>query len=484
MKLASIFVLTAAIVTGAVTQVPAQTRSTTLTLDFKKNLGPVEMDHISLGQGGLSPYPMWDERIAEIRALHPHLIRLFVQEYFHLLSADGQYHFETLDQSVAEIVQAGAQPLMSITIKPEPLFPKVNQDVVDPNDYARWEALISHLVNHYRQRGLHGLYWEVGNEGDIGELGGSPYRFTSESYVRYYRHTVAAILKADPEARVGGPAVSNYQSPILPALIAFCDRANVPLNFISWHTYDSDPKAIQATIEYVNGLLAEHRSLHPETILDEWNMALTTPPKDPRIQPAFVAETAWRMKESKLTYSCYYQIRDYHVDRDNFTPFFSPEGASLMANWWNREPQYSGLFDYQNIMRPAYFAFKLLARVTGARLEVTSGDENVHAFLSYDKSYGSYSLMFWNFSATPVSIKLESHGLPETLNAHRRALDAEAASGDENIRLRPLDDVTLAPSSQPTEIHLEPYGIEFWSLKPLRSAAPNMAQDPGHLTLK
>ena len=112
-------------------------------------------------------------------------------------------------------------------------------------------------------------------------------------------------------------------------------------------------------------LLAQHPSLHPETILDEWNMALTVPPKDARIQPAFVAETAWRMKEAGLTYSCFYHIRDYHVERSQFAPFFSPGGASFMASWWNRMPQYDGLFDYQDVMRPAYFTFELLARVTG-----------------------------------------------------------------------------------------------------------------------
>ena len=36
-------------------------------------------------------------------------------------------------------------------------------------------------------------------------------------------------------------------------------------------------------------------------------------------------------------------------------------------------------------------------------------------------------------------------------------------SEDENARLRPLADQTLTPA----QIHLEPYGIEFWSLEPL-----------------
>jgi hypothetical protein len=444
-----------------------QTRSTTLTLDFAKDAGPMEMDHIALGQGGLSQEPMWDSRVAEIRALHPRLIRLFVQEYFDLLPEDGRYHFDTLDQSVDEIVRAGAVPLMCITIKPKILFPKVDQDIVDPSDYGKWEQLIYHMVSHYRKKGLAGVYWEVGNEGDIGESGGSPYRFTADNYMRYYRHTVDAILRADPTARVGGPAVAYWKSPILPALMAYCDREKAPLSFVSWHIYSSDPKAIQETIEGVKALLAQHPSLRPETILDEWNMALTVPPQDVRIQPAFVAETAWRMKASGLTYSCYYHIRDYHLDRDRVAPFFSPGGASFFASWWNRMPQYSGLFDYQNVMRPAYFTFELLARVTGERLEADSSDDSVHAFLSYDKSYQIYNLLFWNFSATPATVKIETRGLKEALVAKRRMLDAESPSEDENARLRPLPDVKVEPGTEPIEIHMEPYGIESWSLEPL-----------------
>ncbi len=450
----------------AATSAAAQSRNATLTLDFGKDAGPMEMNHISLGQGGLSPDPIWHSRVAEIRALHPRLIRLFVQEYFDLLPAAGQYHFDTLDQSVDDIIQAGAIPLMAITIKPKLLYPKIDQDIIDPTDYGQWEQLISAMVDHYKQKGLTGFYWEVGNEGDIGELGGSPNRYTPENYTGYYRHTIEAVLRADPTAHVGGPAMAGWKSPILPALIAFCDKEKVRLDFVSWHIYNSDPKAIEATIHGVKALLAQHPSLHPETVLDEWNMALTVPPKDPRIQPAFVAETAWRMKEAGLTYSCFYHIRDYHVERAQFAPFFSPGGASFMASWWNRMPQYDGLFDYQNVMRPDYFTFELLARVTGERLGADSNDDALHAFLAHDDEYKTFNLIFWNFSAKAMTVKLDPRGLKESLVAHRRILDAETPSQDENSRLRPLPDMKLAPGGQPVEITLGPYGIESWAMEP------------------
>ena len=460
--------LLVALVFGGVSVASAQPRQAALRLSFASNLGPLNIDRIALGQGGLSEYPMWDDRVAEIRALHPRMIRLFIQEYYDLLPKPGVYHFDTLDQSVDLITRTGAKPLLSIAFKPKLLFPVVDQDIVEPQDYGKWEALIHALVTHYKQRGLTGLYWEVGNEPDIGEDGGCPYRFTPENYPRYYRHTVAAILRADPTARVGGPALAGWQSPILPALIAFCAEKNVPLHFVSWHTYDSDPESIQATIQGVKALLKPYPSLKPETILDEWNMALTVPPSNPQIQPSFIAETAWRMKESGLDYSCYYHIRDYHVDRDRFAQFFSHKGASFMAAWWNRMPQYDGLFDYQNVMRPSYFTFQLLSRLTGDRLAVESGDKAVHAFLTYDKSYDLYSLLMWNFSADAVSVEVDPRDLPASLVAKRRSLDAAAPSSDENARLRPLEDLTLKPGTGPVKIQLAPYGVEFWSLEKTR----------------
>jgi xylan 1,4-beta-xylosidase len=147
-----------------------------------------------------------------------------------------------------------------------------------------------------------------------------------------------------------------------------------------------------------------------------------------------------------------------------------------MASWWNRMPQYSGLFDYQNVMRPAYFTFEVLARITGDRLEATSNDDSVHAFLAYDQAYATYNLLLWNFSAEPVTVKLDVRGLKEVLIAHRRLLDAESASADENARLRPLPDSTLEPDSQPSAIQLAPYDIQSWAIEPLHWTTRLLAQ--------
>jgi len=445
----------------------AQTQPISVKVFLNERQGPLEIDRFALGQGGLSEEPMWDDRVAEIRALRPRIIRLFIQEYFNLLPERDRYHFEMLDRSVDTILKTGAKPLMCICFKPHVLFPVVNQDIVEPNDYDQWEELIFNLVRHYKDRGAGIRYWEVANEPDIGEDGGCPYRFKPDSYCRYYQHTVGAILRADPNALVGGPALAYSGSPILPALLDFCTKEEMPLHFVSWHIYSSDPKRIRATIDNVKALLKKYPALKPETFLDEWNMNLGFPPSDVRIQPCYVAEVAWQMKEGGLDYSCYYHIRDYHVSFERFAPFMSARGTAFMTGWWNRMPQFDGLFDFQNNVRPAYFTFKLLSRLTGERLRLTSDAPTVHGFATRDERFSSYeyNLLLWNFSASPIEVELSFENMPASMTAKPVVLDTATSSNDEIARLRPESPFQLKADQPTFRISFEPYGVRFWSFE-------------------
>jgi hypothetical protein len=445
--------------------VPASPESApaSIKVSFSERLGPLHIDRMGLGQGGLSDEPMWDNRAAEIRVLHPGLVRLFVQEYFNLLPKPGQYQFETLDRSVDTILKTGAKPLMCICFKPRALFPKIDQDVVEPNDYAEWECLVGNLVKHYRERRAGIRYWEIANEPDIGEFGGCPYRFQPETYISYYRHTTSAILRADPEAQVGSPALANVRSPILPAFLKACEKEKIPAHFASWHIYSSDPARVRSTIDYVKKLIQGHPGLKLQTVLDEWNMDLTNPPLDPRFQPCYVLETIWQMKEAGLDWSCYYHIRDYYVRHEQFAPFFSPAGAAFMTRWWNRMPQFDGLFDFQDTVRPTYFALKLLARLTGDRLRLVSSGSQVHGFATHDDKYRIDNVLLWNFSKRTINVELTFENLPKEVLVRQLTLNAKAANNDENVRLRPEPVNRLSKGTHLLKAKFDPYGVKFWS---------------------
>lgn len=440
-------------------------QSVQVEVDFSKNSGPMKMEQMALGQGGLSEEPMLADRTKEIRALHPGTIRIFVSEYYDVIPEIGKYHFTTLDSMVSNILATGAKPFMSFCLKPKVFFPVIDQDIVEPNDYAGWEKFVYDVVKHYVDKNSGITYWEVGNEVDIGEDGGTPYRFKPESYARYYKHTVAAILRADSNAKVGGPALAWYKSPILPELLRVCSKENIPLDFVSFHHYNNSPKVIREQIQYVKDLIAKYPDLHPETIMNEWNVDLFNPILDPKYQPCYIAETIWQMKDVGLDWSNYYQIKDYYVSYETFAKIFSKNGAAFMTRWWNRQAQFSGLIDYQNQLRPAYYSFKLLSRMAGNKLAVNSSGEYVHGFATHDPKLQMHNMMLWNFSDKPTTITVKLKNLPSDKRVRHIVLDATGAGMEENQRLRPDPFIQLKKGSQELIVKLQPWEVHYWSLE-------------------
>lgn len=158
-------------------------------------------------------------------------------------------------------------------------------------------------------------------------------------------------------------------------------------------------------------------------------------------------------------------IRDYHVDEREFAPFMSPGGVAFMARRWNRMPQADGLFDFQDHVRPAYFAFKLLSRLTGQRLRLDTGGACVHGLATYDEHDHIYSLLIWNFSDQPAEFELTVEGLPGAMLMRQIKLDAAAPSDDENARLHPQSPVRVPATPAHQHVRLEPYGVRFWSFE-------------------
>ncbi|OGG04518.1 MAG: hypothetical protein A3F83_03755 [Candidatus Glassbacteria bacterium RIFCSPLOWO2_12_FULL_58_11] len=376
---------------------PALAAPVELFIDTDHPAGGIDLTRFSLGQGGLSREPMFDVHLEQVAKLKPRTIRLFVQEFFDLYPEHGRYHWDTLDRSIENILATGAKPLMCLCFKPRVLYPQANQDIVHPADYGEWETLIEALVRHCNREKGYGIeYWEVGNEVDIGEQGGCPYRFQPQDYTKYYAHTAAAILRADPGVKVGGPALADYESPIADSLIAFCGRGGAPLDFFSWHRYGNEPLKLRKSIREIKQKLARYPALAAtETVIDEWNIKLLGEELTPGFQAAFILESTLGFLEEGLTLSSYYHIMDHTVVPEDFT-WMSPEGYKFMADWWNKQVQNSGLFDKQGRRRPAYYVFEMLSQIQGVRFPVSGGAAgDIRAFAA--KQDMMTHVVFWNF---------------------------------------------------------------------------------------
>jgi xylan 1,4-beta-xylosidase len=186
--------------------------------------------------------------------------------------------FDTFTASgVRPLVELGFMP-QALSTHPEPYrhnFPDGPLNSIytgwayPPADYQKWSQLIfqfvSHLRGRYGEEALKTWLWEVWNEPDIGYWKGTP-----EEFLKLYDFSVDAVLKAFPDARIGGPDTTGAASPraaeFLRLFLEHCTRqknyangkTGTRLDFISFHPKGS-PKWISDHVQM--GLAAQLSSM-------------------------------------------------------------------------------------------------------------------------------------------------------------------------------------------------------------------------------
>jgi xylan 1,4-beta-xylosidase len=180
------------------------------------------------------------------------------------------YSWTILDKIFDTFDAAGIRPIVEIGFMPEALsthpepyrhnFPKgfigsiYTGWAYPPRDYGKWSELVFQFTRHLRERygdaEVKTWLWEVWNEPDIDYWKGTP-----EEYFTFYDFTADAVLRAFPEARIGGPDSTGPGNPhaaeFLRHFLEHCahqtnyatGKIGSPLQFISFHPKGS-PKWI------------------------------------------------------------------------------------------------------------------------------------------------------------------------------------------------------------------------------------------------
>jgi len=173
------------------------------------------------------------------------------------------YDWTIVDRIIDTYLEAKAKPFVEIgfmpqalSSKPEPYRPDWSPGAAfdkyyvgwsyPPKDYAKWGELVYQWVHHEVEK--HGAeevaswYWEVWNEPDISYWHGSP-----EEYDKLYDYAAAAVKRALPRAKVGGPGSTGPASPkaaaFLRQFLEHCANGKnqvtgatgSPLDFITYH---------------------------------------------------------------------------------------------------------------------------------------------------------------------------------------------------------------------------------------------------------
>ena len=159
------------------------------------------------------------------------------------------YNWAILDRIFDTFHSAGLRALVQVGFMPEALSPHPHPYrhnfpngsiftgwAYPPKDYGKWSELVYQFTRHLRERygdaEVRTWLWEVWNEPDIDYWKG-----TSEEYFKLYDFTVDAILRALPEAHVGGPdSTGPGSAKAAEFLRAFLEHCAHQKNYVSGQT--------------------------------------------------------------------------------------------------------------------------------------------------------------------------------------------------------------------------------------------------------
>jgi len=318
------------------------------------------------------------------------------------------------DAMVDAIARAGAKPMMNFATMPTALSAPVGNAAL-PHDPTQWSDFVKAVVSRYNREQKRGIvYWELSHEPNTGT-------FALAEWLRFYETFARAVTAADPNAKVGGPAVGGFDTVWLKALADYCAQNSVPLHFLTWHAYDQPPAEYARQISEMREYLRRYPQFKDvELIVGEWNVSARQSPENDGL---FAAAHALSVVEALMSVppvrALYYEVKEGPDIRQSDAPF--------TGRW--------GLLTKDGQPKAAYNAFKMLSRMAGARLPTESEETEIHALASRSKE--KVSILLWRYPRTPHA--LESVGSRESAVA----VSAQNAFGTTPDTRHPTPDIPV-----------------------------------------
>jgi xylan 1,4-beta-xylosidase len=332
------------------------------------------------------------------------------------------YNFSYLDQTYDGLLANGVRPFVELSFMPKKLAAKemlhafwFKPTIAPPKDYAKWDDLITHFVQHVIDRyGIDEVsqwYFEVWNEPNLDFWGGEPRQPT---YFELYDHTARALKAVSPKLRVGGPA--SAQAAWADAFLKHCADENVPVDFVSSHVYGNDKsedvfhsheviprnQMVCRAVKKVHDQIKASSMPSLPLVWSEFNASYMNEPAvtDMAYMGPWLADTI-RQCDGLVEMMSYWTFSDVFEEQGVVkTPFYG--GFGLIA---------AG-----GIPKPAFNAFALLHHLGDERIDLNSDS----ALLTRTKE-GALVLAVWNY-APP-----EKEGAPRTFTLRFKGTRASEA---------------------------------------------------------
>ena len=239
------------------------------------------------------------------------------------------------EEIIKKISDSGGTVILDLFGTPDGLGTVLDKNSA-PHNLKAYKELIKNTIRKLSCEKKYNIWYEVWNAPDIGDffIGGR------SEYFNLYRIVGEAVKELRQETRIniplGGPSASSWFRNIEPnnvlspersliyELIKYCYSYQLPLDFISWHAYSSDPAEEKQDTIYNKpfvGLIREWLTYfkfnsHLPLLVDEWSFdgsanILAERGKNAYISASYIPGRLKNMYEAGIDYQTYFCLEDF-----------------------------------------------------------------------------------------------------------------------------------------------------------------------------
>lgn len=318
-------------------------------------------------------------------------------------NGNPEYNYMYIDVLFDFLQSIGMKPFVELGFMPSALASGSRTifwwrgNVTPPKDYEKWGAFIRNLTEHFTERygaeEVKSWYFEVWNEPNL-----SPGFWTGsrEEYFKLYEYSVRAVKSVNTGYRVGGPGTAGAAWE--PELIDFCTKNNLPIDFVSTHSYgvkqgyldehgnagtvlDKNPMSVSGDVLQSRREISNSSKPGLELHYTEWSASYTPsdPIHDSYHEAAYVLQKIKQAGDAANSMSYWVFTDIFEEAGPRFTPFHGG----------------FGLLTIQGINKPAFYAYQFLNRLGDTELQ----NADTQSWVSKD-SNGNIQVLAWDFTNT------------------------------------------------------------------------------------
>jgi len=335
---------------------------------------------------------------------------------------------------IKRITEAGGIVILDIFSTPAGLGQTLDKKS-PPWDFRAFKELIKNHIRDLSCNKRYNIWYEVWSAPDLDDF----FLGRKQEYLNIYRAVAEAAKELSAENKiyipVGGPATSwwfqNFDAntiitaerSLIYELIKFCYRYRLPLDFISWHAYSTDPKTEKESTIYKKAGIALLRDWlsyfdfdrNTPLIIDEWNYdtnANILPERKEKsfISASYIPSRIKNMHEAGIDYQLYFALEDFQNNKEGIVRNVGIFGFDSEAS------------EYKGAPKSIYNIFRMLSNLGHNKFSVSLKPNDEFVDVIATKTQDRIALIVYNYIDPEIARNYLSRNISGLNGAERKAL--------------------------------------------------------------